>query len=204
MEKKFDVTALGELLIDFTENGVSPQGNPILEANPGGAVCNVLSMLNQLGHTTGFIGKVGDDMFGEQLTRALEEVHIATEGLVKDREVPTTLAFVHTLPGGDRDFSFYRNPGADMMLGKEEVNVSMVELCRIFHFGSLSMTDKISREATAEHSANCGSIPASPLQTQCKDDRLLLASAGQSTAVKLHNLSGNGQPQPCPCFVLPP
>lgn len=148
MEKKFDVTALGELLIDFTENGVSPQGNPILEANPGGAVCNVLSMLNQLGHTTGFIGKVGDDMFGEQLTRALEEVHIATEGLVKDREVPTTLAFVHTLPGGDRDFSFYRNPGADMMLGKEEVNVSMVEFCRIFHFGSLSMTDKISREAT--------------------------------------------------------
>lgn len=148
MEKKFDVTALGELLIDFTENGVSSQGNPILEANPGGAVCNVLSMLNQLGHTTGFIGKVGDDMFGEQLTRALEEVHIATEGLVKDREVPTTLAFVHTLPGGDRDFSFYRNPGADMMLGKEEVNVSMVELCRIFHFGSLSMTDKISREAT--------------------------------------------------------
>lgn len=148
MEKKFDVTALGELLIDFTENGVSPQGNPILEANPGGAVCNVLSMLNQLGHTTGFIGKVGDDMFGEQLTRALEEVHIATEGLVKDREVPTTLAFVHTLPGGDRDFSFYRNPGADMMLGKEEVNVYMVELCRIFHFGSLSMTDKISREAT--------------------------------------------------------
>lgn len=148
MEKKFDVTALGELLIDFTENGVSPQGNPILEANPGGAVCNVLSMLNQLGHTTGFIGKVGDDMFGEQLTRALEEVHIATEGLVKDGEVPTTLAFVHTLPGGDRDFSFYRNPGADMMLGKEEVNVSMVELCRIFHFGSLSMTDKISREAT--------------------------------------------------------
>lgn len=148
MEKKFDVTALGELLIDFTENGVSPQGNPILEANPGGAVCNVLSMLNQLGHTTGFIGKVGDDIFGEQLTRALEEVHIATEGLVKDREVPTTLAFVHTLPGGDRDFSFYRNPGADMMLGKEEVNVSMVELCRIFHFGSLSMTDKISREAT--------------------------------------------------------
>ncbi len=148
MEKKFDVTALGELLIDFTENGVSPQGNPILEANPGGAVCNVLAMLSRLGHMTGFIGKVGDDMFGEQLSGALTEVKISTEGLVKDREVPTTLAFVHTLPGGDRDFSFYRNPGADMMLGKEEVNVSMVELCRIFHFGSLSMTDKISREAT--------------------------------------------------------
>ena len=141
MEKKFDVTALGELLIDFTENGVSPQGNPILEANPGGAVCNVLSMLNQLGHTTGFIGKVGDDMFGEQLTRALEEVHIATEGLVKDREVPTTLAFVHTLPGGDRDFSFYRKPGADLMLTENEIDKRMIEKCRVFHFGSLSLTE---------------------------------------------------------------
>lgn len=148
MEKKFDVTALGELLIDFTENGISPQGNPVLEANPGGAVCNVLAMLNKLGHNTGFIGKVGDDMFGEQLVRALQEVHISTEGLVKDREVPTTLAFVHTLPGGDRDFSFYRNPGADMMIGEEEVNVSMVENSRIFHFGSLSMTDERCRQAT--------------------------------------------------------
>ncbi|MDE6980032.1 MAG: carbohydrate kinase, partial [Lachnospiraceae bacterium] len=74
MEKKFDVTALGELLIDFTENGVSPQGNPILEANPGGAVCNVLAMLSRLGHMTGFIGRVGDDMFGEQLSVALTDV----------------------------------------------------------------------------------------------------------------------------------
>lgn len=148
MEKKLDVTALGELLIDFTENGISAQGNPILEANPGGAVCNVLAMLNKLGHNTGFIGKVGEDMFGEQLARALEEVHISTEGLVKDSEVPTTLAFVHTLPDGDRDFSFYRSPGADMMLGKEEVNDSMIENSRIFHFGSLSMTDERCRQAT--------------------------------------------------------
>lgn len=148
MEKKYDVTALGELLIDFTENGISSQGNPIMEANPGGAVCNVLAMLSKLGHTTGFIGKVGEDMFGGQLSKALTEVKISTEGLVKDREVPTTLAFVHTLPGGDRDFSFYRNPGADMMLSREEVNVSMIEGSRIFHFGSLSMTHEISREAT--------------------------------------------------------
>lgn len=148
MSKSYDVVALGELLIDFTENGTSSQGNPVLEANPGGAPCNVLAMLNRLGHQTGFIGKVGLDMFGRQLENALEEVGIATEGLVKDEKIHTTLAFVHTLEGGDRDFSFYRNPGADMMLTESELNVGMIENCRIFHFGSLSMTDEICRKAT--------------------------------------------------------
>ncbi len=118
---KKDVVALGELLIDFTENGTSSQGNPIMEANPGGAPCNVLAMLAKLGHSTSFIGKVGKDMFGEQLERALREVGIGTEGLVKDDKIHTTLAFVHTFPDGDRDFSFYRNPGADMMLTEEEI-----------------------------------------------------------------------------------
>ena len=144
----FDVVALGELLIDFTENGISKQGNPVLEANPGGAPCNVLAMLKRLGHQTGFIGKVGQDMFGEQLEMALKEIGICTNGLVKDRKIHTTLAFVHTLEDGDRDFSFYRNPGADMMLTESELNVSMLESCRIFHFGSLSMTDTICRKAT--------------------------------------------------------
>lgn len=144
----FDVVALGELLIDFTENGTSIQGNPVLEANPGGAPCNVLAMLNRLGHKTGFIGKVGKDMFGMQLENALKEVGICTDGLVKDEKIHTTLAFVHTLEGGDRDFSFYRNPGADMMLTEEELNISMVENCRIFHFGSLSMTHEACRNAT--------------------------------------------------------
>lgn len=148
MNTVFDVVALGELLIDFTENGTSAQGNPVLEANPGGAPCNVLAMLNRLGHKTGFIGKVGQDMFGMQLEAALKEVGICTEGLVKDEKIHTTLAFVHTLEGGDRDFSFYRNPGADMMLAESELNVSMLENCRIFHFGSLSMTDEICRNAT--------------------------------------------------------
>lgn len=148
MSKSYDVVALGELLIDFTENGTSSQGNPVLEANPGGAPCNVLAMLNRLGHQTGFIGKVGLDMFGRQLENALEEVGIATEGLVKDEKIHTTLAFVHTLEGGDRDFSFYRNPGADMMLTESELNVGMIENSRIFHFGSLSMTDEICRKAT--------------------------------------------------------
>lgn len=148
MSKSYDVVALGELLIDFTENGKSSQGNPVLEANPGGAPCNVLAMLNRLGHQTGFIGKVGQDMFGRQLENALEEVGIDTEGLVKDEKIHTTLAFVHTLEGGDRDFSFYRNPGADMMLTESELNDGMIENCRIFHFGSLSMTDEICRKAT--------------------------------------------------------
>ena len=144
----FDVVALGELLIDFTENGTSIQGNPVLEANPGGAPCNVLAMLNRLGHKTGSIGKVGKDMFGMQLENALKEVGICTDGLVKDEKIHTTLAFVHTLEGGDRDFSFYRNPGADMMLTEEELNINMVENCRIFHFGSLSMTHEACRNAT--------------------------------------------------------
>lgn len=106
MDTKFDVVALGELLIDFTENGTSKQGNPVLEVNPGGAPCNVLAMLNRLGHKTGFIGKVGQDMFGRQLEQALVETGISTEGLVKDEEVHTTLAFVQTFEDGDRDFLF--------------------------------------------------------------------------------------------------
>nr|WP_294527402.1 carbohydrate kinase [uncultured Blautia sp.] len=149
MENKlYDVTALGELLIDFTENGTSPQGNPLLEANPGGAPCNVLAMLELLGKKTAFIGKVGKDMFGDQLRRAVEEVGINTQNLMTDEEVHTTLAFVHTYPDGDRDFSFYRNPGADMMLKKDEISKDLIENSRIFHFGTLSSTHEGVREAT--------------------------------------------------------
>ena len=148
MEKIYDVTALGELLIDFTENGISAQGNPLLEANPGGAPCNVLAMLEKLGKKTAFIGKVGKDMFGEQLKTAVEEVGIDTRNLVMDEEVHTTLAFVHTYPDGDRDFSFYRNPGADMMLKKEEVDEDLIRGAKIFHFGTLSSTHEGVREAT--------------------------------------------------------
>ena len=119
--KKYDVVALGELLIDFTENGKSNQGNPLFEANPGGAPCNVLAMLTKLGHKTAFIGKVGEDFFGEQLRDVITEVGIDAKGLCTDKEIHTTLAMVHTYPDGDRDFSFYRNPGADMMLNKTEV-----------------------------------------------------------------------------------
>lgn len=147
-EKTIDVTALGELLIDFTENGTSSQGNPILEVNPGGAPCNVLAMLQKLGKQTAFIGKVGDDMFGRQLTEAVSSVGVDTRALLVDKEVHTTLAFVHTYPDGDRDFSFYRNPGADMMLTKEDVDEDLIRSSRIFHFGTLSSTHKGVREAT--------------------------------------------------------
>ena len=147
-ERKYDVTALGELLIDFTENGNSEQGNPLMEANPGGAPCNMLAMIQKLGGTTAFIGKVGKDMFGRQLKTAVEAVGIDTRNLMEDEEVHTTLAFVHTFPDGDRDFSFYRNPGADMMLTKEEIQEDLIRNSKAFHFGTLSSTHEGVREAT--------------------------------------------------------
>lgn len=148
MEKRFDVVALGELLIDFTENGLSSQGNPVLEANPGGAPCNVLAMLNKLGKKTAFIGKVGRDQFGMQLKQVVEESGTDVSNLIMDEKVHTTLAFVHTMPDGDREFSFYRNPGADMMLTKDEVNEEIIRDGHIFHFGTLSSTHPGVREAT--------------------------------------------------------
>lgn len=146
--KKFEVGALGELLIDFTEGGISSQGNPVYEANPGGAPCNVLAMLNKLGRKTTFIGKVGDDIFGNKLKIVLDELGIDTSNLVMDQDVRTTLAFVETLPGGDRDFSFYRNPGADMMLKKGELREDIIKETDIFHFGTISMTHEEVRRAT--------------------------------------------------------
>ena len=143
-----DVVALGELLIDFTENGISSQGNPLFEANPGGAPCNVLAMLTKLGHKTAFIGKVGNDFFGKQLEDAIKEIGINVTGLKKDDKVHTTLALVHTYPDGDRDFSFYRDPGADMMLTEEEIPEELILETRIFHFGTLSMTHEKVRRAT--------------------------------------------------------
>lgn len=159
--KKFDVVALGELLIDFTENGASPQGNPVMEANPGGAPCNVLAMLNKLGKKTAFIGKVGNDIFGRQLAETVRQSGTDISNLVFDDTVHTTLAFVHTFADGEREFSFYRNPGADMMLTKDEVMTDIVKEAKIFHFGTLSSTHKGVREATryaVETAKNNGSL----------------------------------------------
>ena len=148
MKKAYDVIALGELLIDFTENGVSGQGNPIFEANPGGAPCNVLAMLNNLGKKTSFLGVVGKDQFGTTLRKTLNELGIDTSHLYEDEEVHTTLAFVHTFEDGDRDFAFYRNPGADMMLAEEQIDEEYIKSAKAFHFGTLSMTHEGVRKAT--------------------------------------------------------
>ena len=148
MEKNYDVIALGELLIDFTMNGQSSQGNNMFEACPGGAPCNVLALLNKMGKKTAFIGKVGKDQFGTLLRNTIAEAGIDASRLAVDDKVNTTLAFVHTFPDGDREFSFYRNPGADMMLTQEEVDPEFISRARIFHFGTLSMTHDGVRAAT--------------------------------------------------------
>lgn len=148
MAKKYDVIALGELLIDFTVNGQSEQGNNMFEACPGGAPCNVLALLNKMGKKTAFIGKVGKDQFGALLRDTITEAGIDASNLMVDENVNTTLAFVHTFPDGDREFSFYRNPGADMMLTADEVNPEVVKDTKVFHFGTLSMTHEGVREAT--------------------------------------------------------
>ena len=150
MAEKFDVVALGELLIDFTKNGVSNQGNGLFEACPGGAPCNVLAMLRKLNKSCAFVGKVGDDMFGSLLQHTILEAGINADHLIMDPKIPTTLAFVQTFPNGDRDFSFYRKPGADMMLTESELPEETIANARIFHFGTLSMTHEGVRAATVK------------------------------------------------------
>ena len=146
--KQYDVVALGELLIDFTKNGTSEQGNNLFEACPGGAPCNVLAMLRKLGKSCAFVGKVGNDMFGKLLKEVITDAGINADALVMDDKIPTTLAFVQTFANGDRDFSFYRKPGADMMLTADELPEETIANARIFHFGTLSMTQEGVRAAT--------------------------------------------------------
>ncbi|WHH60341.1 carbohydrate kinase [Petroclostridium sp. X23] len=176
----FDVVALGELLIDFTPYGLSQQNNKLFECNPGGAPCNVLSMLAKAGFSTAFIGKIGMDIFGEQLEKTLIEVGIDSSGLVKSSEVNTTLAFVRINENGDRDFAFYRNPGADMRLEENEVKDELLKNTKIFHFGTLSMTHDGVRKATKkalaiakEHNALISFDPnlRPPLWKQMEDAR---------------------------------
>jgi fructokinase len=143
-----DVTAIGELLIDFTPAGLSPQGRSCFEQNPGGAPANVLACLCKLGHTAALIGKVGNDLFGRALKAELEQAGVATQGLVLSDACHTTLAFVHLDANGDRSFTFYRNPGADVLLETAELSYNLIDDCRIFHFGSVSLTADPARQAT--------------------------------------------------------
>ena len=144
----FDVTAAGELLIDFTPAGFSRQNHALYEQNPGGAPANVLACLTKLGHPTAFIGKVGNDQFGRSLKLTLDQAGINTRGLIMTDACHTTLAFVHLNSQGDRSFSFYRNPGADLLLEAGEIDTSLIDASRIFHYGSVSLSEEPARSAT--------------------------------------------------------
>lgn len=146
----FDIVALGETLIDFTPSGTNELGIQLFACNPGGAPANVLAMDAKLGGRTAFIGKVGKDGFGYFLKSTMEEAGIDVSGLAMTEEVRTTLAFVQLSEKGDRSFSFYRKPGADVCLRTEEVPASLLRSCRIFHFGSVSLTDEPCRGATLD------------------------------------------------------
>jgi fructokinase len=144
----FDVVALGEALIDFAPCGRGQRGNPAFEMNPGGAPANCLAEIARLGGKTAFIGTVGDDFFGEFLIAELVRAGIDADAVKKKKKIPTTLAFVSIGAKGERQFSFIRKPGADIMLKKEDIAFDMIDKARIFHFGSLSLTDRPARDAT--------------------------------------------------------
>lgn len=146
----YDVTALGELLIDFTDSGTSPAGQKVFERNPGGAPANVLVALQRLGHSTAFVGKVGCDMHGAFLRQTLEENDVDCSGLASDPDYFTTLASVALDPTGERTFSFARKPGADTQLRADEPNRDVLQNTRGLHVGSLSLTDEPARSATLE------------------------------------------------------
>lgn len=143
-----DVVALGELLIDFAAKSMDASGYPTMAANPGGAPGNFLAALNAYGKKTAFLGKVGKDAFGHLLLSTLNGAGIETRGIVVDDSVFTTLAFVTFDENGDRSFSFARKPGADTQLRWEEIDKSLIDDARVFHFGTLSLTDEPVRSAT--------------------------------------------------------
>ena len=143
-----DVVALGELLIDFTCQSVDAEGYPTMAAHPGGAPANFLAALSKFGAKAALLGKVGTDAFGSMLTTTLQQAGIETKGLIATDEVFTTLAFVTLDEHGDRAFSFARKPGADTCITFEELNVDLIDEAKVFHFGTLSLTDEPARTAT--------------------------------------------------------
>ena len=144
----FDITAIGEILIDFTPGKISGTNEPVFIQNPGGAPANVLATIAKFGGKTAFIGKVGNDVFGDFLIKILKENNIDTSSVVKDVIHNTTLAFVSLNENGDREFSFYRGFGADIFLTKDDVNPSLIKNSKLFHFGSLSLTNEPAASAT--------------------------------------------------------
>lgn len=144
----YDVTTFGEILIDFTWQGVNESGQVLFAQIPGGAPANVAVAARKLGAHTAFIGKAGKDMHGEFLRSVLEKEKVETKGMLLDENYFTTLAFVNVSENGERSFSFARKPGADTMIEKEEVNIDILDNTKVFHVGSLSMTHQPARETT--------------------------------------------------------
>ena len=144
----YDVVALGELLIDFTTQSTDADGYPTMAAHPGGAPANFLAAVTKFGGKTALLGKVGTDTFGRLLTGTLEQAGIETRGIVASSDVFTTLAFVTLDAHGDREFAFSRKPGADTQLRWEEIDTALIDDARVFHFGTLSLTDEPARTAT--------------------------------------------------------
>ncbi len=142
-----DILAIGELLIDFTAI-TEKNGDIYYKQNAGGAPANVVCMAAKLGASTGFIGKIGKDMFGNYLKGILEERKVDTRGLILDKDFSTTLAFVKNGSHGERDFVFYRKNSADLNMKFSEVNLKLIDECKIFHFGALSLTAEPSKSAT--------------------------------------------------------
>lgn len=191
----FHVAALGELLIDFTPSRVSETDSEMFEKNPGGAPANVLAAVSKLGKPAAFLGMVGTDKFGVFLKEVLEDNNIDTTGLKFTDKANTTLAFVHLDKSGDRSFSFYRNPGADMLLSMDDVEFEVIRNSNIFHFGSVSLTEGPARSATlaAVKYARENGITVSydpnlrpPLWRNLEDARLaILSTIGYADILKI-------------------
>lgn len=189
------ITAIGELLIDFTPSGFTKDGTPLLAMNPGGAPANVLACVTRLGGSAAFIGMVGADPMGDYLEECLKKESVDTRGLSRSTQAGTTLAFVHLDAQGNRSFSFRRNPGADQLLTPEDVHKEVLENCRIIHFGSLSLTHSPSREAVLDavrRAKAAGKIISydpnfRPLLWDSPDEarRLMTEGAGLADIIKL-------------------
>ncbi len=144
----YDITTFGEVLIDFTWQGVNEEGQTLFAQNPGGAPANVAVAASRLGAHTAFLGKAGKDMHGEFLRCVLAKENVDTKGMILDPQYFTTLAFVNISESGERTFSFARKPGADTKIQKEEINVDILDHTNIFHVGSLSLTDLPAADTT--------------------------------------------------------
>ena len=157
----YDVVAMGELLIDFTCVSKDGEGYPTMAAHPGGAPANFLAALAKFGTSAALLGKVGNDAFGKLLIGTLDQAGIGTSGIIMADDVFTTLAFVTLDETGNREFSFSRKPGADTCLSYDELNMELIDGAKVFHFGTLSLTDEPARTTTykaVEYAKSAGKL----------------------------------------------